>query len=271
MAFDAHKNFAFSTVATAPSPATSGTSLVVHAGDGTLFPAVPFNATVWPAGTQPSAASAEIVRVTNIATDTFTITRTQESTSARTIVVGDQIAATITAKTLTDAESAGGLVNTYVGYNTIGGTTDAVSAGTFKFVFKQVTTSNDGLLASIDTYLKGNNTNAQGIRPFVTDDNSGAPGKIIAMNTAPGSSYQAWLNTTPRWVAVPIGVWLPAGTYWFGVSGFSAVTFYYDGSGGDYTSATNTDSAPDFESGVGSAITPTNSSRTYSVRGALIT
>jgi hypothetical protein len=102
---DAHKNFAYSTIATAPSPAASGTSLVVAAGQGTLFPAVPFNATIWPTGTQPTSANAEIVRVTNISTDTFTITRTQEGTAARTIVVGDQIAAAITAKTLTDIES----------------------------------------------------------------------------------------------------------------------------------------------------------------------
>lgn len=101
---DAHANFAYSTIATAPSPAASGTSLVVGSGDGTLFPAVPFNATVWPDGERPSVTNAEIVRVTGISTDTFTITRTQEGTSARTIVVGDQIAATITAKTLTDVE-----------------------------------------------------------------------------------------------------------------------------------------------------------------------
>jgi hypothetical protein len=104
--FDAHKNFAQSTVATAPSPATSGTSLVVASGGGASFPAAPFDATVWPAGTQPTNANAEIVRVTNIATDTFTIARAQEGSSARTIGVGDQIAATITAKTITDIETA---------------------------------------------------------------------------------------------------------------------------------------------------------------------
>lgn len=104
MAFDAHKNFAISTVATAPSPASSGTSLVVAAGEGALFPAVPFNAVVWAAGANPISTNAEVVRVTGIATDTFTITRTQESTSARTIVAGDQIAAAVTAKTLTDVE-----------------------------------------------------------------------------------------------------------------------------------------------------------------------
>lgn len=104
---DAHKNFAYSTVATAPDPATTGTSLVVAAGDGALFPTAPFNATVWPTGTQPTAANAEIVRVTVVSTDTLTITRAQEGSGARSIVVGDQIAATITAKTLTDAEAPG--------------------------------------------------------------------------------------------------------------------------------------------------------------------
>lgn len=106
MAFDQHKNFAYSTVATAPSPASSGTSLVVAAGHGTRFPAVPFNASVWPIGVVPTPANAEIVRVTAIATDTFTITRQGEpgGTAARSIIIGDQIAATITASTLRNIE-----------------------------------------------------------------------------------------------------------------------------------------------------------------------
>ncbi len=102
---DAHKNFAYSTVATAPSPASSGTSLILAAGDGAKFPAVPFNATVWPAGVNPITTNAEIVRVTAVVTDTLTITRAQEGSSARSVIVGDQIAATITAKTLTDIEN----------------------------------------------------------------------------------------------------------------------------------------------------------------------
>jgi hypothetical protein len=88
------KNFAYTTVGTAPSPASSGTSLVV--ADGTVFPAVPFNATIWPTSTQPLSSNAEIVTVTNIATNTLTITRAQEGTSARTVVAGDQIAQTVT-------------------------------------------------------------------------------------------------------------------------------------------------------------------------------
>lgn len=70
-----------------------------------MFPTPPFNATVWPAGAQPLASNAEIVRVTAISTDTLTIVRTQEGTSARTIVVGDQINAPVSNKTLTDIET----------------------------------------------------------------------------------------------------------------------------------------------------------------------
>jgi hypothetical protein len=106
MAVDAHANFAYSTVATAPSPATSGTSLVVAAGDGAKMPSVPFNATVWATGANAISTNAEIVRVTAISTDTLTITRAQESSTARTVVVGDQIAATITKKTFTDIEGS---------------------------------------------------------------------------------------------------------------------------------------------------------------------
>lgn len=106
--FDAHKNFALSSVATAPSPATTGTSLVVSGGGGLSFPAVPFNAVIWPTGAKPTAANAEIVRVTNIATDTFTITRQQEDTSARTVIIGDQIMDASTAKVFSDIEALWG-------------------------------------------------------------------------------------------------------------------------------------------------------------------
>jgi len=104
MGFDSHSNFAYSTVATAPSPATSGTSLVVGSGEGSRFPTPPFNITIWPASATPTPANAEIARVTDISTDTLTIARAQEGSSARSVGVGDQVAATITKKTLTDLE-----------------------------------------------------------------------------------------------------------------------------------------------------------------------
>ncbi len=83
------KNFSVSTVATAPSPATSGTSLVVQSGHGAFF-AVGM-ATVFPAGQMPNPTTGEVIRITAIATDTLTIVRTQESSTARAIVPGDVI------------------------------------------------------------------------------------------------------------------------------------------------------------------------------------
>jgi len=94
-----YKNFSYSRVVTAPSPATTGTTTVITSGDGVLFPVVPFNATIWPVGEMPLSTNSEIVTVTNVTDDTFTITRQQEGTSARTIVTGDRISATITAWT----------------------------------------------------------------------------------------------------------------------------------------------------------------------------
>lgn len=109
--FQPHVNFGYSTVAVAPSPATTGTSLTVQAGNGLIFPTPPFEATIWAASTLPNANTSEIVYVTAIVTDTFTIVRNDDSSNTRSIIVGDQIAATITANIITSIESATNLVN----------------------------------------------------------------------------------------------------------------------------------------------------------------
>lgn len=115
-AFDIHTNFAYSTVLTAPSPASSGTSLVLAAGEGARFPDPatygPYNIVIWPAGSLPTSSNAEVVRVTALSTDTLTITRTQESSSARTVIVGDSVAQAATAKTFTDIEGGQATVAT---------------------------------------------------------------------------------------------------------------------------------------------------------------
>jgi hypothetical protein len=122
---DAHKNFAYTTVTVAPSPASSGLSLTV--ADGTVFPAVPFNCPVWPINVQPLKSNAEIVRVTNIVGNVLTILRRQEESSAREIQAGDQIMAGITAKTLTDAEN--GNYDGGIAASVYGGTT-GIDGGT---------------------------------------------------------------------------------------------------------------------------------------------
>jgi hypothetical protein len=104
---DAHANFAYSTLTAGIG--TGDTSLTVQTGDGTLFPATPFNATLWPTGVQPTrgdaSGNAEIITVNTRSGDSFTsITRAQEGTTAKSFSSGAQIAATITKKTLTDVE-----------------------------------------------------------------------------------------------------------------------------------------------------------------------
>lgn len=108
------KNFAIGAVATAPVPAASGTSLVLTAGHGARFPATPFEATVWPASAMPDPSNAEIVTVTAIAADTLTITRQSQSTSARTIVAGDLLAATVTSKDLQEPTIGDAASGSYV-------------------------------------------------------------------------------------------------------------------------------------------------------------
>lgn len=108
---DAHKNFAYSTITGTASvgdnndPGTNGTVFYIASGDYTYFPAVPFNATIWPTGKQPTSTNAEIVRVTAMSNEKFTISRQQEGTAVRNILHTDQIAAAITAKTMVDAEN----------------------------------------------------------------------------------------------------------------------------------------------------------------------
>lgn len=110
MTYDAHVNFGYANVAAAPTPATTGTSLTLQAGQASGLPAAPFNAVVGPVPSLLAprllASNAEIVRVTAIVGDVLTIARHQEGSSVRTILAGDQFAAAITAKSLTDIEAA---------------------------------------------------------------------------------------------------------------------------------------------------------------------
>jgi hypothetical protein len=103
---DAAKNFAKGTL-TAGIDADD-TSLTLDTGQGARFPAVSFNAVIWNSTDYPDPADdpgVEVVRVTAIATDTLTITRAQEGTSASEHSSAGktyQLIAPFTAKTLSD-------------------------------------------------------------------------------------------------------------------------------------------------------------------------
>lgn len=99
------KDFATALIATAPSPATSGTSLVLATGMGARMPAVPFNATVHPDGQLPTLDNAEQVLVTARTTDTLTITRAQGLTSAKSIATGWRLSNSIFTSDILNASS----------------------------------------------------------------------------------------------------------------------------------------------------------------------
>lgn len=89
------KDFATGTVATAPSPATSGTSLVLQTGEGARMPATPFFATAHPPSEFPTIDNSEKIEVTNVTGNTLTIVRAQTPTSAQAIAVGWRISNTL--------------------------------------------------------------------------------------------------------------------------------------------------------------------------------
>jgi hypothetical protein len=119
MAFDPHANLAYATVTTAPSPADSGLTIEIVNADAAQFPdpatAGEYNCTDWAAQEIPIRSNSEIIRITakaaasapRAATHTLlTIERAQESSLARSIIVGDQLAITITKKVIDDIENA---------------------------------------------------------------------------------------------------------------------------------------------------------------------
>lgn len=92
-------NFTYSTVQN--NVGISGTSLTVQEDHGELF-TINSNAIVCPAGKQPTASNAEIIRITAKTGDVLTITREQEGTSAKIIAGGWQIFQGVTKKLLDD-------------------------------------------------------------------------------------------------------------------------------------------------------------------------
>lgn len=195
MAFDAHSNFGYSTVAVAPVPALAGNSLDVAAGQGALFPAVPFNCTVWPAGVAPISSNAEIVRVTNIVGDTLTITRAQEGTAAVAIAVGYQIANTTSVKVFTDIENA--IPVTFVSFISAGA--QSASAGiefanangiTFNMNAGTVTASHDGITQQSTQPVAASASNGSFV--FSTLNFSDANG--ITFGTSAGGIITASVN-----------------------------------------------------------------------------
>jgi hypothetical protein len=164
---------------------STDTSLTVQTGDGAKFPAAPFNLIISDASLYSFAfddPNVEVVRVTAKSTDTFTITRGVESTSAHTHNAGGHsylVYSTVTADWLNNQLTA-----------YIGGASTTGNAGTATAAQSTPTTCGSTL------FSKGVNSawNAQCTQPQVSDlSDASNVAKIASANSF--SAKQAITST----------------------------------------------------------------------------
>lgn len=135
--------------------------------------------------------------------------------------------------------SSGGLTHSYLGYNTIGGTTEAVTVR--RWYAKKITVATAGVLTSIGAYVDqttAGTTTHMGIGLF--EDNAGTPRYMLGANAPVIGTGVFWPEHSsgvagdPRWMSLPLGVYVTAADYWIGVV-FDSANFnvYKDTSGAD--------------------------------------
>lgn len=154
-------------------------------------------------------------------------------------------------ETLLDQAGGGALTQAYVGYNTVGSSTDTPGVNS-KAYAKKVTIATACLITSIEAHVGGHTgTSTLMIGGWaIYDDNAGAVGKLIASGD-PGQLKT--MTTTFRWYDFGgVGLWVTAADYWLAIrtsdsGGAQLVDIKYDGSGSDVTwssTANRWDDAP---------------------------
>jgi len=169
--------------------------------------------------------------------------------------------------TMADVGGSGGLAQSFLGYNTIGGTWTATAAN--RHYVKKVTLATDGLLTSIDIYIRSNADATTLLTPVLTTDASGVPDHLIIRAAVASTVFQETSSGAQpgRWVAMPIGAWLTAGDYWIGFwCSSTGLDIANDGSGSDvfWTSAGQYVSGTYYNSG------KTTGSVKYSIRASIL-
>ncbi len=142
---------------------------------------------------------------------------------------------------------------------------------------KQVTLSADGTLIGIGIYVRPAIDNIGAIGVMVMADNSGEPGVLVAANSVPyqspsiatGTIYLSNSSSMPgagRWLHLPIGASLAAGTYWIAfVSDVDRFDIAYDSGSDHYFTGQYLMSGA-----YPSAWAITTGSRSYSIRASVI-
>lgn len=180
------------------------------------------------------------------------------------------------AAAVTNPYATGAISHSYIGYNTVGGSTEVMTST--RYYLKKVTLAASGLITSVGAYLKqGTSGSTPYIAMGVWEDNAGTPRYLIAASGYSKTLLQhnSGAAGDARWYHQPMGLYLTAADYWIGVAcestGTTAYTIYYDGSGSDkYYTTGSTSAGNDWETDAG-YYTINTSSNKYSIRASLIT
>jgi hypothetical protein len=172
--------------------------------------------------------------------------------------------------------SSGGFTHAYLGYNTAGGSSEAMDSE--KVYAKKITVSSAGILTSIGAYCDNANVidSVTDLSVAIYDDSAGTPNNLIyvASNTPISSLLDdtsgAGGNQVARWFHCGCGMYLTAADYWVAVkvhtNSNSGRRIYYDGSGSDRTYLSGGDWFADW-----GYYSPTTTANKYSIRASIIT
>jgi hypothetical protein len=168
-----------------------------------------------------------------------------------------------------NADHVGGLSQSYVGYNTIGGAWTATVGG--RMYAKKVTLASAAILLAIEIHVRPNADNFSDIEGLVAEDSASTVGLIIggaSVGAVLMSAATSGFPGTGRWFSIPIGKYLTAASYWIGFrTGAAILDIANDASGSDRY-WTNT--GGNYISGNHASLTQTDSTLKYSIRASIL-
>ncbi len=174
----------------------------------------------------------------------------------------------------TGGGGGGGLAQSYVGYNTAGGSQAAFASDTTTAYVKKIACTAGDIVLSIGAYVDMHNQAGFTWAVGIWADSGGSPTSVLAtgsFQTTSGGLYLGTATDTPQWLDTPCSYVIPSsGDYWFGFYGTYQATnwrIYYDGSGGDgiITSGTSPYIMP-----VGAGASFASGTNKYSIRVSIL-
>lgn len=157
----------------------------------------------------------------------------------------------------------GGVTIDELGTTTVGGNWEAFT--TSRIYMKKVTVSNAGRVLSLAAYLKGDGSGVRSYRVGLWTDATGSPGTIIGWTD--GNGLHLYMDTTGRWIEMPLAATVAAADYWIGLQAISDTNFSIDyaTSGSDLNGPATSDWILD-----GSLMTETSTTRNYALHIAVL-